>query len=43
LFQDVDTKSDFDFSWNNNSDPNSILFNGYSVEFNNAYEFAYRA
>ena len=43
LFQDVDTKSNFDFSWYNNSDPNSILFNGYSVEFNNAYEFAYRA
>jgi hypothetical protein len=33
----------FDFSWFNNSNPSSLLLNWYTVEFNNAYEFAYRA
>ena len=35
--------NDFDFSWYNNSNPSSILSNWYTVEFNNAYEFAHRA
>lgn len=36
-------KSDFDFSWYNNANPSDILSNWYTVEFNNAYVFAYRA
>lgn len=34
--------SSFDFSWYNNANPVSIMLNWYSVEFNNAYEFAHR-
>jgi hypothetical protein len=43
LFEEDNKKSDFDFSWYNNSNPNSVLSNGYSVEFNNAYTFARKA
>ena len=43
LFEEENTKSDFDFSWYNNSNPNSVLSNGYTVEFNNAYTFARKA
>ncbi len=43
LFEDENKKSDFDFSWYNNSNPNSVLSNWYSVEFNNAYTFARKA
>ena len=42
LFDD-NISNDFDFSWFNNWNPSSILMNWYSVEFNNAYEFAHRA
>lgn len=35
--------SDFDFSWFNKSNPEAIMNNWYTVEFNNAYEFAHRA
>jgi len=37
------SNDNFDFSWYNNSNPSSILLNWYTVEFNNAYEFAHRA
>ena len=45
LFDDKHNTSGntFDFSWYNNSNPSSILLNWYTVEFNNAYEFAHRA
>ena len=43
LFEEDNKKSDFDFSWYNDSNPNSVLSNGYSVEFNNAYTFARKA
>ncbi len=43
LFEEDNKKSDFDFSWYNNSNPESVLTNWYSVEFNNAYTFAYKA
>lgn len=43
LFEEDEKKSDFDFSWYNNSNPSFILSNGYTVEFNNAYTFAHRA
>ena len=35
--------NNFDFSWFDNSNPSSLLLNWFTVEFNNAYEFAYRA
>ena len=38
-----DAQLDFDFSWYNNDRPSNLLLNWYTVEFNNAYEFAYRA
>ena len=34
--------SNIDFSWFNESNPSSILSNWFTVEFNNAYEFAHR-
>ena len=42
LFEE-DKGSDFDFSWYNTSNPDNLMPNGYTVEFNNAYEFAHRA
>jgi subtilisin family serine protease len=39
---DEDVNEGFDFSWYNNQNPASILSNWYTVEFNNAYEFAHR-
>ena len=33
----------YDFSWYNDANPSNILSNWYTVEFNNAYEFAYKA
>lgn len=39
---DEDGNINFDFSWYNNQNPASILSNWYTVEFNNAYEFAHR-
>ena len=41
--EDVVNNSSFDFSRYNNANPSSIQSNWYTVEFNNAYEFAYRA
>lgn len=38
-----ESNNSFDFSWFNNSNPSSLLLNWYTVEFNNAYEFAHRA
>ena len=35
-------QNEVDFSWFNNSNPLILLSNWYSVEFNNAYQFAYR-
>ena len=43
LFEEDTNSHNFDFSWYNTSNPSNILSNWYSVEFNNAYEFAYRA
>lgn len=46
LFNDseqVHNSPDFDFSWFNNENPSLVLSNWYTVEFNNAYEFAYKA
>ena len=43
LIEEGEKKSDFDFSRYNNSNPSSLMSNGYSVEFNNAYTFAYKA
>ena len=43
LFEEDEKKSDFDFSWYNNSNPNNLASNGFTVEFNNAYTFAYKA
>jgi hypothetical protein len=44
LFEDNDdNQNNFDFSRYNNANPSSIQSNWYTVEFNNAYEFAYMA
>jgi hypothetical protein len=43
LFEEETKESGFDFSWYNTSNPNNMMANGYTVEFNNAYEFAHRA
>ena len=42
LFDNNVTNDGFDFSRFNNQNPASILSNWYTVEFNNAYEFAHR-
>jgi hypothetical protein len=34
--------NDIDFSWYNYNDPKEVLPNNYTVEMNNAYEFAHR-
>ena len=43
LFDNNVTNNIFDFSRFNNQNPTSVLLNWYTVEFNNAYEFARRA
>ena len=43
LFDNNVTNNSFDFSRFNNQNPTSVLLNWYTVEFNNAYEFARRA
>ena len=43
LFDNNVTNNIFDFSRFNNQNPTSVLLNWYTVEFNNAYEFAHRA
>ena len=43
LFEEDEKKSDFDFSRYNTSNPNNLMSNGYTVEFNNAYTFAHKA
>ena len=40
LFDDEQEEKEIDFSWYNKSDSNSIMGNGYTVEFNNAFQFA---
>lgn len=42
LFDNNVTNNSFDFSRFNNQNPTSVLLNWYTVEFNNAYEFAHR-
>ena len=40
--EENELNNNFDFSWFDNSNPLDLLSNWYTVEFNNAYEFAYR-